>query len=636
MAFALPNYTFLDLLGEGNFAKVYRARRVGAAGFHKDVAIKVIDEMDGEAVRRLRDEARMLAFVQHRAIIQVEDLIELGGGWGLVMELVRGVGLDRVSGKVWPEGAALEVVGEIAGALHVAFHTLGTNGRPLRLLHRDIKPANIMLTHHGDVKLLDFGVAFVSMDSRESVTLDGVYGSMGYMAPERWGRKSHQTSDVYSLGVVLWELLTGRRFGRAVNDRVPFVERLNRAMTELPDTTSESVRDLLMDMLTFDPEARPSAGEVEERALALARRAEVNLRGWCRDMVPPPAPPVEEGARIRSEGHATPARMDDTPRALGALSVDERHLGGRSSSDVGLPQFRDPSVESAPAVPKTVSPPSMIFPWAVGVTVLWMGILLVPLLGLEVDPSWYTSFLVSEHTANLETGDSERAGEVPHTRETSWVRADAQEQRLDGREVGALERSEELPVGSSTMATQRVLARHAWPEPFTSRAAGVEETSLATPVHEAHDPPPAPPERSPLEDRGGVSGMGPQAPLAEPEAPSGKRPARVLPQGESSGKAVAAATESVAGDRPTRSDPTGAPALHEERRGIVQLGGTSKPVVLLDQHGDRWDVPGAVPEGDYRVILNQDDTGGIAVRADSVVRLSCGEGWCVSSDLASR
>ncbi len=209
-------YTVLELLGEGGFGKVYRARMDGPDGFAKDVAIKLLhdDDFPESIRRRFRDEARILGLLRDRAIITVDPPTRLGGQWAIVMEFVDGVSADWLARRLTiPPTVVLELVQEVARALDVAWRQEGPDGQPLRLLHRDIKPGNLQVTPNGAVKVLDFGIARADFGKREAKTNRHVGGTFGYIAPERIEGIDGPEGDVYALGVVLHELVTGSRPG---------------------------------------------------------------------------------------------------------------------------------------------------------------------------------------------------------------------------------------------------------------------------------------------------------------------------------------------------------------------------------------------------------------------------------------
>jgi hypothetical protein len=284
-------YEVRGLLGEGAFGAVYLARAVGG-GIQREVAIKVLhpDRANSPAiVGRLRDEARMLALIRHRAIVRVDDLIELDGDWSIVMEYVEGCDVAALlrGGAIAP-AVALAITEEVANALHAAWNQAGPEGNPLRLVHRDIKPGNVRVTAQGEVKLLDFGVARADFAEREAGTTLTGFGTLSYMAPERFeGRDSHE-SDIYALGVFLFEMLTGVTPGKtaADRDRQPPGRRFAEQWAYIAGL-SVDLHALVAGMLAYEPERRPAARDCA-RALGQVRGA---LRGeriedWAARTVP--------------------------------------------------------------------------------------------------------------------------------------------------------------------------------------------------------------------------------------------------------------------------------------------------------------------------------------------------------------
>jgi serine/threonine protein kinase len=285
-------YRILGVLGRGGFGTVYRAELLGEGKFVRQVALKVMNpnlEAQGEVARRMRDEARMLGMLRHRAIVQVDGLVRLDDRWTVVMEYIDGIDLHAFRPNSIPVGPALEIVAEVATALNIAYETLGPDDKPLKLVHRDIKPSNLLLTSAGEVKVLDFGIARANFDAREAATRSMVFGSPGYIAPERMDFIDGPAGDVYSLGVVLFELVTGEAFGKAFAqpDRhaglvAHAVERLRARM--LP----ESLVDLVNRMTNYHGEQRPSAREVESACRDLRGPLGAPwLRDWAEAEVPP-------------------------------------------------------------------------------------------------------------------------------------------------------------------------------------------------------------------------------------------------------------------------------------------------------------------------------------------------------------
>lgn len=275
----IRRYRILEVLGSGGFGTVYRAEMSTDSGLRREVALKVLNEDtagNAEAARRLRDEARILSNLNHYGIVRVDDLLQLEGRWTMVMELVNGVDTERLlqAHGPMPLSVSLEVVAEVAQTLNAAWRSPGPEGRQLGLIHRDIKPANILVTATGGVKLLDFGVARAEIDDREANTQAAfVMGSLPYLAPERYAFEDLHAGDVYSLGCVLYELLTTRRFGRTRPSEKRHMNKVRQGLHELweqlPGDRREEVLQILADTLTYDPEHRPSARRLAARVQEL-------------------------------------------------------------------------------------------------------------------------------------------------------------------------------------------------------------------------------------------------------------------------------------------------------------------------------------------------------------------------------
>ena len=276
-------------VGQGGFGTVYLADMLGDNGFVRPVALKVLNRdvaASGEVARRFRDEARVLGLLRHRAIVQVDGLVYLGERQALVMEYIDGADLGRMMalGRI-PTGPALEIACEVANALDIAVHMTGPDGRALGLLHRDVKPSNIRLTPAGEVKVLDFGVARAQFDEREAITRSYLLGSNGYMGPERFEGEDGPPTDIYSLGVVLLEMLTGTTFGSTSIRPEKLAARVDEALASVGDIPGP-VQDLVRQMMRFEPGERPTAGEVERQSWELHRDLKLGrLRDWARSSV---------------------------------------------------------------------------------------------------------------------------------------------------------------------------------------------------------------------------------------------------------------------------------------------------------------------------------------------------------------
>lgn len=297
-------YRLLGLIGEGGFGRVYRAELSTADGFQKQVAIKLLKERDPDPdlLMRFRDEARILGLLRDRAIVSVDPPTRLGGHWAVVMDFVDGRSLSAVLGEHGriPAGVALEIVGELARLLGMAYEFPGPDGLPLELLHRDIKPANIQITPCGDVRLLDFGVARASFSEREAKTTQSITGTPGYMAPERLMGLEGPYGDVYGLGMVLWRMVTGE----APGDRS--AQRVERGVAEhtAADPELAPVLELAARMRDLDHEERPTHREVERACRELRQRLPHHpwLRDWAEHIRPHEARPDPLVGSILTQG----------------------------------------------------------------------------------------------------------------------------------------------------------------------------------------------------------------------------------------------------------------------------------------------------------------------------------------------
>ena len=304
-------YHVLGVVGRGGFGTVYRADLLGDGGFIKPVALKVLnddmEEHEGMA-SRFRDEARVLGLVRHRAIVNVDGLVRLDGRWAVVMEFVEGADLQQVTSRVGalPLGPCLEIIGEVAAALDAAYTQKHPDGGALHFIHRDLKPANIRLTEGGEVKILDFGIARAEFKNREAKTLTSAYfGTPRYMAPERLDEMRDSTAgDIYSLGVILWELLTGEKFNRSSANESRHDKHINDRMQRLQDLRGHAVSPIaptLRRMLAYDPDTRPAAREVDRLCADLHRElGATRLRDWSVRVVPPliEEQPVEQDDKL--------------------------------------------------------------------------------------------------------------------------------------------------------------------------------------------------------------------------------------------------------------------------------------------------------------------------------------------------
>ncbi len=276
---------FREPLGRGGFGTVYLADLRGGQGLMQRVAVKILhagNPDESEVSARQRDEARLLAQLNHDHIVKVYDLIEVEGRPAVIMEYIDGVDAETwvKRGGPLPARAALQIVSGVASALDAAYNTESpVTGRPLCAIHRDVKPANVLISLHGAVKVLDFGVARADLD-RDAETRDAqAMGTLAFISPEQWMFGSITSAvDIYALGLTLLRLLTGQ-----VVERIPLSPEKYRArvaelvglldIADWPASWRAELQTLVTSMLAWDAEGRPSARDVEERCLALSEGA---------------------------------------------------------------------------------------------------------------------------------------------------------------------------------------------------------------------------------------------------------------------------------------------------------------------------------------------------------------------------
>lgn len=295
-------FEILEILGEGSFGTVCVAR-VHADPLRRKVALKILKgayASNKKILNRTRDEAKLLSNINHPNIVRVEGLTDINGRPVVVMEHVQGVSLDQLLMRFkdgLPGAIALEIVRQTCLALNAAYsQTIGVDRRPLRVIHRDIKPSNVMLSIHGEVKVLDFGIARGEFEGREARTESVVMGSRPYMAPERLDGMSDSPSvDVYSAGMSLFELLSGRPMNLSINP-VSHDQALNRQLQfvqvqGMSPGATEDLRDLIRRMCAYNRDYRPGAidcaRDLEQLVFAIDRRYLIHLEEFARSTVLP-------------------------------------------------------------------------------------------------------------------------------------------------------------------------------------------------------------------------------------------------------------------------------------------------------------------------------------------------------------
>jgi serine/threonine protein kinase len=218
-------------IARGGMATIHIARLMGDEGFSRIVAAKRLHPEfaeDSEFVAMFLDEARIASKVHHRNVVPVLDVVNTGTEVILVQEYVHGVPLQwllkmmRESRTQMPINVALSIACQVLAGLHATHETTDELGTPLHIVHRDVSPQNVMIAIDGSARLLDFGVAKATMAAH--VTREGTYkGKLAYSAPEQLRGQATRQSDVYSLSVLLWELLVGQRMHRTARSGAELV-----------------------------------------------------------------------------------------------------------------------------------------------------------------------------------------------------------------------------------------------------------------------------------------------------------------------------------------------------------------------------------------------------------------------------
>ena len=258
-------YRLVKRIATGGMGEVWQAQDEVIL---RQVAIKILKQQymgDPDFVERFRTEAKHAAMINHDGIANVYDYGEDDGSAYLVMELVPGEALSSIleREKTLPEQQVISIIAQTALALDAA-HREG-------LVHRDIKPGNLLISPDGQVKITDFGIARVA--NQVSLTQTGqVMGTVQYLAPEQaTGKPATAAGDIYSLGIVAYEALAGKRPFKGETQMAIAMAQINETPPPLPETIDPKLNKLVMDCMAKKPDQRPSS------ALALAARAEALL-----------------------------------------------------------------------------------------------------------------------------------------------------------------------------------------------------------------------------------------------------------------------------------------------------------------------------------------------------------------------
>ena len=354
--------------------QVFLARERGAV--ERLVVLKLILPHlaeDEEFLTMFLEEARLVARLQHQNLVTILDLLEVEGRHCLAMEYVQGDDVrrldkhSRLKGKLLPTGLVLRIISEAAAGLDYAHKARDAQGHPLRLVHRDVSPQNILVGFDGGVKIIDFGVAKAAGSSQNTAT--GVLkGKYPYMSPEQAsGQSIDGRSDQFALGVVMWELLTGRRLFKGESDmmtlrlvkdcQVPAPSQLN---TKLPP----GLDDVVLRALAPTPDKRyPDCGAfrlaledyvIQMRMPASNAHLSAYLRELYAERIAVESDPLKldqlaEDADLDSKDKSNPSRSNLRSLPAGQGATPSR--GGQQGGTPGTRSRRavDALVGPAPA-----------------------------------------------------------------------------------------------------------------------------------------------------------------------------------------------------------------------------------------------------------------------------------------------
>jgi serine/threonine protein kinase len=284
-------YTLIKKLATGGMAEIWLARQSGVAGFNRFVVIKkILSHLAEEETFRnmFLDEARMSAALTHPNIVQVYDLGEADETYFIAMEFILGENLAAIAWRGVKRQSPLSpvfaarIMADACKALDYAHRLKGSNGVPLEIVHRDISPQNILVTYEGEVKVVDFGIAKAASKSQHTKT-GMLKGKFSYMSPEQClGHNVDRRSDVFALGIVLYELCTGKRLFKHESELMILEMITKRRITppsEVASNIPAELERIIMKALEKDVDVR----------FATAQDFQIELEDFIRGQTEPAA-----------------------------------------------------------------------------------------------------------------------------------------------------------------------------------------------------------------------------------------------------------------------------------------------------------------------------------------------------------
>jgi serine/threonine protein kinase len=325
-------YQLLDRVAIGGMAEVFKAKRTGVEGFEKIVALKrILPHLSDnkEFLDMFVDEAKMVAGLAHPSIVQIYDLGLIEKSYYIAMEYVHGHDLRtimrraREKGLRMPLDLSLRVVSQVCAALEYAHRKKDERGRPMEIVHRDVSPQNILISFEGEVKLVDFGIAKAATKA-SNTDRGALRGKLLYMSPEQaWGRAIDRRSDVFSLGIVLYEMVTETKPFIGAGTEMTILELVRQCVItparEINPRVPEALDRVIMKALAREPGERYQDAGQMQRGLErfLRERPPVTARDLARFLELIFDRAEREGGEDRRGG--TDAGADPDPMSLDSL-----------------------------------------------------------------------------------------------------------------------------------------------------------------------------------------------------------------------------------------------------------------------------------------------------------------------------
>jgi TonB family protein len=520
-------YELIEPIATGGMAEVYRARMRGVEGFQKIVAIKrILPHLtdNHEFVTMFVDEAKLAAQLQHPNIIHIYDLGKIERSYYIAMEYIDGRDLRSILRTLeekqahLPLGLALFIASRLAAGLDYAHHKRDLQGTAMALVHRDVSPQNVLISYDGDIKLCDFGIAKAA--SKASHTRAGALkGKLQYMSPEQaWGKDIDNRSDIFSLGLVLYEMLTGRK-GFAGDSELSILEQV-RSPRLIPPRE-------------FDPAIPPEVERVVMKALKESReeryQAAAELASDLGNMlqVIRPTPGAAELGAFLAEivGHERPVSAASVPAPRPAVTPPPRPAPPPAAQPPKPKPAPHPSAGEHVFVetPPVLTPPRQS---RVG---------LIAVIGVVVLAAVAGIFYVTK-LRRAGPGASPEATPAPETiemaREAAQQEVDRQTQALRERLSNEILNPTPAPAGRRPTAPQTARVAAVVPTPGESAAgapAAVAAQAAAAAPAPAQEPSPepaaAPPTEAPPTSLPGLAtvalALAPEQPAPEPAVREG-------------------------------------------------------------------------------------------------------------------